>query len=284
MLRSKLAEKALMCPLCKGRIMWAGNAYHCQGCQAEFRFKDEKIFFEKHEDGTEESADDLVYRIKRYFKKNHPGFFFFLYNVVSFVVGKRSRAVVKTMPDSALIINVGSGVMRVDQRVINVDFMPEPGVDIVANAYMLPFQDESVDLVITESLFEHLEFPEKAVAEMRRVLKPQGLIYVATPFMLGFHSSPNDFYRWTIPGMTRLLDGFAMQESGVLVGPSAAVGAILREWFAILLSFNSRVLFQLWTLFFMILFIPLNIFDFLISRYTMATQIPLAYYFLAKKQ
>jgi SAM-dependent methyltransferase len=37
-------------------------------------------------------------------------------------------------------------------------------------------------------VIEHLEFPERAVAEMYRVLKPGGLALLNTPFLQAFHA------------------------------------------------------------------------------------------------
>jgi len=45
-----------------------------------------------------------------------------------------------------------------------------------ASVYELPFEDESFDAVFANALLIHLSVPSKAVAEMRRVLKPGGVI------------------------------------------------------------------------------------------------------------
>lgn len=276
---------ALACTTCRGTLSAQEESYICDSCKQVFIIRDEKIFFEEYKDLSAEARPDaLVYRLKRFLKSRWPLFFFLVYRLVNARVGPNLPKIIRTLPEHARIVNVGSGAKPVDPRVINVDFVAEPGVDLVANVYSLPFRDSSVDMLIAESIFEHLETPSAAVAEIHRVLKPGGTLFVVTPFMFGFHSSPGDYYRWTIPGMHILLKGFSVVDAGVQIGPTGAFAAIMREWLAILLSFNVRLLYQLWTLFFMVLLIPLNIFDWLISRYTVATQIAMEYYFIATKQ
>lgn len=277
-------QKLFSCPNCRGKLESVGNTLVCIECKKKFQKREGRVFFSSlPADFRESHSDDLVYRLKR-FLKQYPKIFFVIYNLVSIFVGKRPANVIAEEQIDAVILNIGSGAKRINDRVVNVDIAPESGVDVVASAYGLPFQDGSIDLVISESLLEHLEHPDSAVAEMHRVLKPGGRLYILTPFMLGFHSSPNDFYRWTIPGMKILLKNFSVTESGVAIGPTSAMLAMLREWLAILLSFNNKTLYQIWTLFFMVLFIPFNWLDFLLARYSYASQIALAYYWIAEKK
>ena len=48
----------------------------------------------------------------------------------------------------------------------------------VANAYELPFPDDSFDAVFAQALLWHLREPLHALAEMRRVLRPGGIVGV----------------------------------------------------------------------------------------------------------
>lgn len=57
-----------------------------------------------------------------------------------------------------------------------------PKIDFsVASAYRLPFPDCFFDVVVMKCVLEHLENPDKALTELRRVLKPKGLFYSITP-------------------------------------------------------------------------------------------------------
>ncbi|MEI6970052.1 MAG: class I SAM-dependent methyltransferase [bacterium] len=51
----------------------------------------------------------------------------------------------------------------------------------LASAYALPLEDNSVDAIILSMAIEHFREPSRAVADLRRVLRPGGIIIVTTP-------------------------------------------------------------------------------------------------------
>jgi ubiquinone/menaquinone biosynthesis C-methylase UbiE len=59
-----------------------------------------------------------------------------------------------------------------------------------ASVYALPFSDGFFDAVFSHALFEHLADPLRAARECLRVLKPGGVIGVATPDWGGFLVAP----------------------------------------------------------------------------------------------
>jgi len=64
----------------------------------------------------------------------------------------------------------------------------------------LPFADESVDLVVSLQVLEHVEEPERVLCEIDRVLRPGGIFYLSAP---NYFSFSEDHYRvlW-FPGLT----------------------------------------------------------------------------------
>ena len=79
-----------------------------------------------------------------------------------------------------------------------------------------PLAKEQFDLVIAEQVFEHVLRPDRAAANVLRMLRPGGAFVVSTPFLLKVHGSPYDLYRWTEHGMRQLLEttGFIVISTG----------------------------------------------------------------------
>jgi SAM-dependent methyltransferase len=80
---------------------------------------------------------------------------------------------------------------------IGLDFQAAKGVDIVLeDPYTLPFEDESIDIVLSSSCFEHSDMFWIVFLEVLRVLKPNGLFYLNAPSAGNFHQFPVDCWRF----------------------------------------------------------------------------------------
>jgi len=65
----------------------------------------------------------------------------------------------------------------------------------------LKFPDESFYGAVCWSVLEHVPNPQLAVAELHRVLKPGGIVWIQVPFLFPYHESPNDYWRVTPNGL-----------------------------------------------------------------------------------
>lgn len=150
------------------------------------------------------------------------------------VASREAERLVHDQPDDALCLEIGGGggFGRNDQQFLTVNIGPFKDVDIVADAYALPYRDGTVSAIMCEAILEHLEFPEAAVKEMHRVLAPGGQVFAATPFMQIYHGYPNHFQNFTLTGHQRLFsrNGFELVSSGVCVGPTWVVSQILQNY------------------------------------------------------
>jgi SAM-dependent methyltransferase len=80
---------------------------------------------------------------------------------------------------------------------LGVDIEKGPGVDLVIeNTSSLPFEDSSFDYVVASSVFEHDPTFWSTFAEMVRVLKKGGCLYLNSPSNGMIHRYPIDVYRF----------------------------------------------------------------------------------------
>jgi SAM-dependent methyltransferase len=85
--------------------------------------------------------------------------------------------------------------------------------DVVYDGRTLPFADGSFDAVLCSQVLEHVFTPAEFLAEIHRVLRPDGVLLLATPFAWDEHEQPHDFARYSSFGLRALLErnGFAVE-------------------------------------------------------------------------
>ncbi len=86
-----------------------------------------------------------------------------------------------------------------------MDVRPGPGVDLVADVEELPQASSSIGTVVALSTFEHVPHFWRGFDEVRRVLRPDGVLVVSVPFYLHIHAYPNDYWRFTPEALKLLL-------------------------------------------------------------------------------
>lgn len=79
--------------------------------------------------------------------------------------------------------------------------------DIHAVGESLPIKSESIDLVFSTQVLEHVDDPAKFLSEAYRVLKPGGHLILSTHGTYPIHAE-RDFWRWTEAGLRRLFSEF----------------------------------------------------------------------------
>src|SRR4051812_26985446 len=130
----------------------------------------------------------------------------------------------------AKICDVGAGGRRITPDVVTVDFVEALGVDVVGDIHALPIADASFDCVFCTGTLEHVRDPATAVHEIRRILKPDGIVHIDVPFMQGYHPDPTDYWRFTLEGLRMLCNEFEEIDAGTYIGPSCGLVWIAREW------------------------------------------------------
>jgi SAM-dependent methyltransferase len=79
------------------------------------------------------------------------------------------------------------------------------------------------DFVVCTEVLEHTLQPFDAIAEIRRVLKPGGLLLVSVPFNLRIHGPLPDCWRFTEHGLRALLRGWELLELTSIETPGRAL-------------------------------------------------------------
>jgi SAM-dependent methyltransferase len=88
---------------------------------------------------------------------------------------------------------------------------------------VLPFEDQSVDIVLSSQVLEHTVDPDLYLSECARVLPEGGLLILSTHGVWRYHPDPVDLWRWTSEGLKRSVTraGFSVVSFRGILGPSA---------------------------------------------------------------
>jgi SAM-dependent methyltransferase len=96
---------------------------------------------------------------------------------------------------------------------VGVDFEDGKGVDVlITDPYKLPFETNSIDIIVSSSCFEHSDCFWLVFLECLRLLKPSGILYINAPSNGPFHRYPVDSWRF-YPDAGLSLESFG-QRSG----------------------------------------------------------------------
>ncbi len=167
-----------------------------------------------------------------------------LYNFLFFLIGPSyhsgltGKKFVQRFGSDARILHAGSGTKRLSPSCTNVDILPLPNVDVVADLSDLPLEDNSFDAATCEQVLEHVPHPQQVAQELERVVRPGGHIHIATPFLFPWHPSPRDYSRWTCEGLRELFEHCECIEEGVMAGPWSALNAFAPSFLGVVLSFG----------------------------------------------
>jgi len=246
-----------------------------------YTIEDNKYIFKKLEfSDIKDDLDGLKNKLKKY-----TNLYTWLIKVISPVFDNRHlESFLKTHQIKGLLaLNIGSGNSHISDSIYNVDIFSYDNVDIVCDIEKLPFKDNTVDIIFNIAVLEHVENPQNVINEIHRVLKPNGIVYTAFPFMQGFHASPYDFTRVTEEGIKILHKDFSLLEVKPFGGPTSGMLWVLQDWIAIFLSFGSKKLHMIIYLFTLALTFPLKYLDFFLIKHPMAKNIASGFIYVGKK-
>ena len=126
---------------------------------------------------------------------------------------------------------------------VAVDLHMTPLVNVGAAAEALPFRDAQFDFVICTQVFEYLPDPRLAVAEIKRVLRRGGVLFLSAPSVF-LRDNDKECWRFLPEGLRQLLREFETVE--VIPEGNSLTGFIRTCNIFLMAFFRPRMLAPLW--------------------------------------
>lgn len=214
--------------------------------------------------------------------------------LVKYVYGNHNRSsavrqnlgqILEAVGDDEWGLNLGAGDQRLHSRVLNLDVFNAEGIDIVGTGSELPFQDNTLSLVVCQEVLEHVASPAAVIAEVYRVLQPGGIFYFQVPFQIGFHPGPKDYWRFSRQGCEEMVksQNWAVEKIGLSQGHGTALYRISVEFVAVTASCLSEKLYLPAKAVSSIVLSPIKLFDCITEMSQQKDRIAAGYFCIARK-
>ena len=126
-------------------------------------------------------------------------------------------------------------------KFVGFDIERNEKVDVVGVNWDLPFQDDEFDALISTQVLEHTARINETVAEITRVVKNNGLIFISVPFAFPEHGVPYDYFRFTKYGLREIFRDFEVLE---VIPSGGYISTLMRLWNVFIFSFfKSNLIF-----------------------------------------
>jgi SAM-dependent methyltransferase len=198
-------------------------------------------------------------RVRRAAERVLPKFFLRVLDPFESLVYERLSAFAAELTKNSLVLDAGAGECRyaplfTAHRYVALDNSVGDSswdysrLDVIGNLEQIPLPASAFDAVISVVVLEHTREPKQVVAEMARVTRSQGRLFLVVPNQWEVHQAPNDFFRFTQYGIAHL-----MTASGFRVLKIEPVGGFF--WLMSRRCINALTFFQgglKWPIFFVL--------------------------------
>jgi SAM-dependent methyltransferase len=91
---------------------------------------------------------------------------------------------------------------------LRVDIDAKNNPDICCDFHKVKWKSNYFDTAVATEILEHSYNPQKAVDELRRILKKGGVCILSTRFIQQYHPCPKDYFRFSKDGLEHLFRKF----------------------------------------------------------------------------
>jgi len=105
-------------------------------------------------------------------------------------------------------------------------------LDLTWDGKTIPLDAQSVNTVFMTEVLEHVQRPGEMLREVRRVLKPGGVLFLTVPFSWPMHELPYDYHRFTPIALRAYLEeaSFDVQDIEMLGGWDHSLALQIGLW------------------------------------------------------
>ena len=170
------------------------------------------------------------------------------------------------------IIDIGAGTGQYRDCFRRADYVSQDAVnnqqgtiDLVSDASQIPVKDGSFDCALCTQVLEHVSEPKLVFAELYRILKKGGRLYLTTHLAFEEHLAPNDYFRFTRYGLKYLAEsvGFRVEKIEPQGGRFIVLGKEIQTLIPRLLK--NQLLIDLYYLVFSVPIFVVNLICFLLD-------------------
>jgi SAM-dependent methyltransferase len=157
------------------------------------------------------------------------------------------QAVISAMPSfSGRLLDVGAGSSPYEELIMasgkvseyikldfaNSDYHQGHELDLTWDGKTIPLDAQSIDTVFMTEVLEHVHRPGDLLREVRRVLKPGGVLFLTVPFIWPMHELPYDYHRFTPVALKAYLEeaDFNVLNIQILGGWDHSLAQLLGLW------------------------------------------------------
>lgn len=79
-------------------------------------------------------------------------------------------------------------------------------LDFVCSLDKIPRKDNTYDCLLNTEVLEHVEYPQKVINELHRILKRGGRLFMTVPQAWRIHQAPHNYFYFTHYGLKSLLN------------------------------------------------------------------------------